>query len=309
MILANDPRGFSCGEIHALFQPFRTHHLKPLCGCGNPDCKLWTKVKNNGENRLYESIFELFPEIDFIVDSSKDPFWINRQAQRLRKSGITVKHILIWKTPAEMAASCKKRGHEENWARKWINYHRLYFSLVKDIVACPYKLLATEPIALQAVCQYLGIEYFEEKKNYWEKRHHTMFGNTSAKIHTRRINDENYNTDKEHLINRTKGAPAQLNKVHRTIHYNAHDERELTGRAEYESNKLMIKSISTILGIYNVIYPKAMQSLESDLSEDIKFGSFQLSVRRIAKMPLFSKLRYFINRPGLRWRFLRRPLA
>ena len=38
MILANDPKGFSCGEVNALFNPYRPHHTDPLCGCGDINC-------------------------------------------------------------------------------------------------------------------------------------------------------------------------------------------------------------------------------------------------------------------------------
>lgn len=38
MILANDPSGFSCGEVLALFHPTRSYHIDPLCGCGDRDC-------------------------------------------------------------------------------------------------------------------------------------------------------------------------------------------------------------------------------------------------------------------------------
>ena len=156
MILANDPRGFSCGEVHALFRPFRPHHLNPSCGCGRAGCPIWRTVKKLGVRHLYRSIFGLLPEIDFIVDSSKDPLWIDRQARYLRADGFTCKNILIWKSPAEMEASCRKRGHGNHWARKWTAYHRLYFSVVPHYAACSYGPLITDPTLLSAVCEYLA---------------------------------------------------------------------------------------------------------------------------------------------------------
>ncbi len=70
----------------------------------------------------------MFPEVEFIVDSSKDPFWIRSQSENLRRKGIQAKNILIWKTPLEFAYSCQRRDHFEDWDGRWIDYHRRYFS-------------------------------------------------------------------------------------------------------------------------------------------------------------------------------------
>ncbi|MHC4179030.1 MAG: hypothetical protein ACYSWU_16065, partial [Planctomycetota bacterium] len=99
MTLANDPEGFSCGEVSALFFPYRPHHIEPDCGCSDSDCSIWRRLLGNGYADFFPAIFERLPEVDFIVDSSKDVFWIAKQLKALRKHGIRAKHVLIWKDP------------------------------------------------------------------------------------------------------------------------------------------------------------------------------------------------------------------
>lgn len=219
MMLANDPQGFSCGEVYALFRPFRPHHIHPPCGCGYPECCLWDDLRSKGENRLYKSIFEHFPNVRFIVDSSKQQAWITKQSRVLEKDGIDVKHVLIWKTPAEIAQSFKKRKREKHWIRSWCNYHRLYFNLVANFRALPYSSLVTDSSALESVCRYTGIEYFRDKKEYWNKTHHTLFGNTSAKIHTRLMDSPHFAEDMKTLSARSGAALDKVKKDHRKIYY------------------------------------------------------------------------------------------
>ncbi len=218
MMLANDPRGFSCGEVHAFFRPFRPHHHHPPCGCGDHRCTLWGEIRNSGEARLYRSIFQQNPDTRFIVDSSKSLPWITAQAGRLAKAGIQVRHILIWKSPAQIARSFHKRGRGRRWTRSWANYHRLYFRLIPEYRTVNHFSLVDDPAVLEQACAYLGIGHFPGKAEYWNKRHHTLFGNTSAKIHTRDPDSGLFEEDAEALAQRSGARPADLRREFRTIH-------------------------------------------------------------------------------------------
>jgi hypothetical protein len=35
LMLSNTPAGSSCGEIYAMFRPWRLHHRHPACACGD----------------------------------------------------------------------------------------------------------------------------------------------------------------------------------------------------------------------------------------------------------------------------------
>jgi hypothetical protein len=184
LILANDPKGFACGEVSWLFHPRRADHVNRLCGCGDPQCPVWPQVLRNGEERLYETIFAMHPEVGFIVDSSKSPFWIRAQMANLHKQGIAARNVLIWKTPLEFANSSKKRKRAYRWDVEWVNYHRLYVSLIKEWRSVRYFEMANQADALlPALCDYLGLTNFPGKKEYWNKTHHALGGNRSAKFH------------------------------------------------------------------------------------------------------------------------------
>jgi len=183
MIVGNDARGFTCGEAQNFLLPTKKFHPTLVCGCGDRECGLWQQLRKSGPEKLYETVFRTYPQTDFIVDSSKNPFWIHAQSKFLKKIGIETRNILIWKSPLEIAHSFQKRGRYQQWERSWVNYHRLYFSIIRDWRAIRYKDLASDNGKLGEVCKYLEIPYFPKKDHYWEKIHHVIGGNYSAKIH------------------------------------------------------------------------------------------------------------------------------
>ncbi len=185
MMIANTPEGFSMGEVYAMFRPYRPNHfvINPKCSCGDPNCDIWAQVRKAGEKRLYETIFQLMPNIDFVVDSSKDPWWISEQSDYLKSQGVKVFHLLIWKEPAAFAYSMLKRKRR-HWKSFWKNYYKLYFSLIKDYFAIPYSELVQYPdIVLHDICNKAGLAFHKGREKYWMKKHHTLFGNDSAKVH------------------------------------------------------------------------------------------------------------------------------
>jgi hypothetical protein len=224
MTLANDSRGFSCGEVRFFFHPTEVHHVNPACSCNEPTCAVWPQLKKGGPTHVYLSIFELFPEVEFIVDSSKDPFWIQSQSAHLRQQGVQVHNILIWKDPLEIASSYKKRGQSNEWERSWMNYHRLYYSLVPGWRSVRYRDFAQNRETLQIVCNYLQIPYFEGKERYWEKQHHILFGNTSALVHLK--TDEK--VKEMAILNHPKANRKHSDQpTHRSIYYDPVEDSAL----------------------------------------------------------------------------------
>ncbi len=221
MTLANDTHGFSCGEVHAIFHPFRHHHLQlaAQCGCGDPECTIWNRVRMAGSRGIYPTIFGLLPEVEFIVDSSKPPVWIMDQSRRSKRSGLDVRNVLIWKTPDEFLASRAKRGEEDRWSATWINYYRLYFASVSNWISIRYSSLTSDPLALPALCSALDIPYFAEKHEYWRKTQHTLFGNSSAKMHLYDKASAPYGRMKGELTQVGAEHHASGASVHRRIYY------------------------------------------------------------------------------------------
>lgn len=182
--IANDPVGFAGGEIAWLFWPTRVAHVNRLRYCSSESLTLWREVHRRGVEKLYQTIFELRPDVRFIVDSSKSPYWSGLQESYLRDTDIEVKRLLVWKTPVELAASMRKRNRFSEWQKTWLGYHRLYASLVQDWRAISYRFLASEPDeALKAICGYLDVPYFEGKAEYWRREYVALGGNMTARFH------------------------------------------------------------------------------------------------------------------------------
>ncbi len=204
MMIGNCDEGFSIGEVYALYRPYRPENfaVKPECGCGDPNCNFWAQVRKAGEDHLYEELFTLFNDISFIVDSSKEPWWIKKQSERLQAQGIDVVNVLLWKNPADFAYSMLKRKRK-HWKKFWKNYYRLYFSLIQKYFIISYEDLVQFPDkVLHSLCDKAGITFHIDQKKYWNKKHHTLFGNYSAKRHL--YNEKNKTIEQEKfLINQT----------------------------------------------------------------------------------------------------------
>lgn len=302
MILANDPRGFSCGEVRALFHPWRPHHFNPECGCGDENCEVWRQVLQNGEKNLYETIFSLF-DVDFILDSSKDLFWIKKQMRYLGKQNVEVKNVLIWKTPLELAYSFKKRGRLKEWKKSWINYHRAYFTLIGPHLAVKYSDLTKDEKALIKICEYLEIPYFAEKIHYWEKTHHTLFGNTSAKIHLYAKDSEKFQRKQIELLSLADKTDSNAQIEYRNVYYETVKERALIEWVERE-----LKSDSYFEKLM-VILDSAGTYEKSDLQR--KINEIELPMAKIRAKKLISivahspftrlklKIIKFLNKTGI----------
>lgn len=236
LTLANDPAGFAVGEVNHLFAPTKERHLRSTwqCGCGDPSCVVWDEVKKRGADALYETIFELHPEVDFIVDSSKNIVWTAEQSERLTKRGIEAERILIWKTPLEFAYSLQKRNrlHEGEGLLNWPRYYRLYYSFMDKWRAVRYSEYANQqgPV-LAAACDYLGIPYYPGKERFWEKTYHLLGGNLSSRIHLYSQNSRNY----QDVERRAAGSKRELGGAeehHREVYYEDPNRQDLRALAD-----------------------------------------------------------------------------
>lgn len=104
-MIGNSKYGFSCGGMYAIFRSWRKHHLLKDngCFCNNKNCTFWSDIINQGERNVYESIFNKMKNINFIVDSSKNVFWIKDQLQYNDDKKFDIIPIIIYKTPIEFA--------------------------------------------------------------------------------------------------------------------------------------------------------------------------------------------------------------
>lgn len=297
LTLANDPRGFGVGEVKHLFRPTKEKHVSPtwLCGCGDPHCDLWSRVKKKGEKHLYETIFEIHPEVDFIVDASKNIVWIDDQTTQLARQGIDARHIVIWKTLLEYAHSLQKRnrlqddggGRLANWPR----YHRSFYSFMEGFRTVKYGDYVHEQAAvLQFVCKYLDIPYFEGKERFWEKSHHVLGGNLSSRIHLYSKGSERY----QDVQSRAHGRQGELGAAetnYRQVYYEEPEEELQALIADLRRKTPDIESIEELLLAYDVrnsdfggqprvelkqnaidIYMKRVRQFRRDHLSKVRFG-------------------------------------
>ena len=293
MILSNSISGFSCGELSSLFYPHKDHHINQKCGCGNAKCRIWNEVLYRGERKIYETLFSMFPDIDFIVDSSKDPMWIRKQIDILSEANIQTKNVLIYKTPIESAYSFQKRNRFNLFEPSWINYHRLYFTLINDFLTVKYSDLVTNFKTLSIICKFFEIPYFDNKKEYWNKNHHTLFGNNSAKMHLESKVDDAVFAYKDRFNNSSRNKYS-IKKEFKKIYYEKVSDTEL--RIKIDN---MLKNNYKLKNIYDLLIKKQLTSqfanetkeTDDDLINGLKFSRIQLKFRRFKRIYIVNRLK------------------
>lgn len=233
MVLANDSRGLAIGAVQNLFWPTKPYHFHMHCTCGEQPGEMWEKVKAAGEDALYPTLFEMFPDIDVIVESSKDPIWINNQTKSLEANGIAAQNIVMWKTPYELAHSFQKRGDVDAWKSEWEVYHRMYYTLIPEWKSVSYRDFTNSGLARSNVYRYLSLPEFPGKEHYWERDQHVLGGNPSARVHLYSTDDEKYLEN----VNRSNSRIDVVEKgVHQSVHYSIGDDEALQSRVAEQIN-------------------------------------------------------------------------
>ncbi len=181
LMLGNADNAFSCGEIYALFRPFRRHHFDPVCTCGERDCAAWRELRKVPETDFHKAVLAQ-PGIDYAVDSSKDLRWVLDSNEWAAGHGIRVRNVLIWKDPIDLAHSHWKRGRPIDYFRKqFLDYYERFLDLGLPFVAVSYQQLVNEPEhVLGHLCRVLGVDYFQGKQEFWNKHHHHFFGSAGT---------------------------------------------------------------------------------------------------------------------------------
>lgn len=282
MILANDPKGFSCGEVSALFWPFRKSHIEFRRKIDEKN-KVWSDIIENGEEKIYQTIFSMFPNVDYVVDSSKNPLWIKRQMEYLKNTSIRTKSIVIWKTPIEAAASFDKRMRIDDFEKVWTNYHRLFFTVVNEFKAVKYREFVEQKKMLNKICKYLELYYYDGKEKYWNKKHYTLFGNTSAKIHIQSKKDNRYKKMKKYLVDRINATEENLENDYQKIYYKGISEDLMDDhQKEAYIKKDKITKVCKVL-IHNDIQENRKKDYEEykRLVDSLKYRKITINMKSI----------------------------
>jgi hypothetical protein len=304
LTLANDPAGFGAGEIRHLFRPTKERFVRGTwtCGCGDPACTLWERIKQRGEANLYDSIFELNPEVEFIVDASKNVVWVDEQSERLAQRGYEVHHVVIWKTLLEYAHSLQKRNRLQDGAElaSWPRYHRTYYSFIEGWRAVKYANYTHDQAAtLQAVCDRLGIPYFEGKERFWEKRHHVLGGNLSSRIHLYSKDSEKYQDVRRRAEGTRELGTAETQ--HRRVYYEQPDETALRDHvARLQREAPYVAQIEEMLLAHDI----SAAALPNRDWPDLRLSQSEIRLRQLRQYTKdqFGRIRYAFrgNKPKRR---------
>ena len=291
-VIANDDHGFSCGEVKTYFYPYRPHHYDPDCGCANPECAIWPEIKKRGKKNIYLSIFERFPEVDFIVESSKEVLWIASQIENLKKQNIETQNILIWKTPEEISHSFNKRDRINDWEKSWINYYRLYFTLIEKWASIKYADFVKSEDCLEKICKYLDISYYPEKKEFWNREHHTLFGNTSTKIHMYGNDKTAFEKAQRELLSDANDSEDKIEKNFHSIYY----EKISSDHQLPIKSQEMVNTVMSILD-QSSLKRRDKTKIDHQLLEYASFNKIELGIRYLKHGNPRFKLRSIINQP------------
>jgi hypothetical protein len=185
-MLGNGRGCYSCGEVHALFRPWRRHHFKPSCSCGSPSCSVWKPLIQIKVSEFHQKVFEI-KNIDFLIDSSKSLTWLIDQKKWLKDS-IRIVNLAIYKEPLDLAYSNWKRGLPIE--QSWLHYKRYYsrlFALKFPVITINHHDLIKNPgLKLLSLCNLLNMKYFEGKEKFWEGDLHFLFGSKGVVEQIRR---------------------------------------------------------------------------------------------------------------------------
>jgi hypothetical protein len=181
LMLGNAGDAFSTGEIFAYFRPFREHHFKPICSCGEPDCIVWRGLLDVPEDSFHANILRR-SEYNAVVDSSKDLCWVYDSNVWALQNNIDCMNVVLWKDPIDLAYSYWKRNFGISYYRQaFLVYYERLIGLNLPFISVNYNQLASDPVTvLASLCQSLGLELNEGRERFWEKRHHYFFGSAGT---------------------------------------------------------------------------------------------------------------------------------
>jgi hypothetical protein len=177
LILSNSSNATSVGEIEAIFNPVKIHHLNKIKEIKSDP--VWGDLLDKGVKKLYQNLHDIL-DVEIIVDSSKNPAWIRYHIDRLPKD-VSYEVILVYKSLPDLKHSYEKRGRY-NWVKIYKRYHNLFFNTISDFNRIEYKDIPLISDKFLALLKGLDIELDEERLEFWNQSRTNFFGNNNANI-------------------------------------------------------------------------------------------------------------------------------
>ena len=198
LMLGNSTRGFTPGETRAWYRPSSPNHFTFGCWCRRNPCPLWERLGVFPEDEFFRRVSdELAPDV--VADSSKWLDWARDAGEWAERDGYRVRNVLIWREPVDLVYTMWRRGRlgggkrerpsgdalvrrgTAALARQFFDYTEKAFAGFGPTVVSCERLIDDPAGVLEALCDRIGITYRPGQERFWEKEHHTLFGNETAR--------------------------------------------------------------------------------------------------------------------------------
>lgn len=167
-----DYQGVDAGEIHAILNPKNERQAGMAL---NP---FWKIVKDNADPLTW--LDYLFMYVDVIVDSSKLITWYDQQRVIAEDLGAEVKHIHVFRHPADWLKSRLNRGGPECYLN-YVNINGEAMARNPDHVVY-LRTLREHPYNMTLkLCILLNLSRFNHKQEYWRAPVKGMFGSPKTR--------------------------------------------------------------------------------------------------------------------------------
>lgn len=209
-ILDSHSKGLHIGEIPSPL----TKGYPVLCrSCLNLSCPIWgnvltdkyirkvfqdykSKIKNpsrfkkllffsqNYSADIYTKLFEEYPYLKFIVDSSKNLTWYSYNTNPKKYD---YKYIFLKRDLKAIYASLKRQEKPINFKDALLDYYKQIKKInkfytntsIKDKIFIDYERFCKNPeYYVNKLTNFLGIQYEEKMLNFQKHKHHLIGGNT-----------------------------------------------------------------------------------------------------------------------------------
>jgi hypothetical protein len=202
---------FHVGEIHAYFRRTRRAYLifrRTIKSFGDPKAarkanggEIWDAIDPEvGYQNAYREIFEK-SGAEIIIDSSKKPHHFRTAARACKKNRWPLHVVITFRPFAKIWQSDLNR---ENLKLSIIKNIHNYVELKEKIIDSHYpwtilnveQLILNPPDMTRALCDAVGVPYFEGKERYWNYPGCHLYGSLTQRRHMKNPKNAGYDASK-----------------------------------------------------------------------------------------------------------------
>lgn len=191
MVLGTAPNAFYVGEgakiryLHDEKKPLK----KRVCKiCGEP-CPVWSKFHWDRSRPLYRQVAE-HTGASIIVDSTKNPEWINERTAELRQSGDRSALVLLLRDGRAVINSRLRKYPERDpnqqitdWMAQVDRSEALFEAFEGPKIRIHYEEFASTPDpVVRRICEVAGIRYQPGMLDFSSRPHHPLGGNNGTQF-------------------------------------------------------------------------------------------------------------------------------